>query len=281
MVEPDFICIGAPKCGTNYLAAILRTHPNVFLPDGEFGASLNYFTDRYPNGKRGLEWYCSHFAGASDHQIAGEVSPSYFSDPSSASLIAKAFPKVKLLAILRDPAKRAISSFLHDKRQCRVPRNASFTEASRHNEKYLWDSMYHVHLERYFSAFGTARIHVTFLEELSADPQKETTAICEFLDISPPSASVATVKPQNEAFFPRSYALTKTLLGVRNACHRIGLGRVVRFLGHTRIGTAIWALNRRPPERVPESVYSEIRKGFEEENFALARLLRRDDLCWK
>jgi len=31
----DFICIGAPKCATTWLAKTLNEHPDIFMPEKE------------------------------------------------------------------------------------------------------------------------------------------------------------------------------------------------------------------------------------------------------
>ena len=59
--RPDFLVISPPKTGTTWLAANLRCHPQIFVPDikeVKYFSSLLKWLD--------LEWYQSHFLAGSD-----------------------------------------------------------------------------------------------------------------------------------------------------------------------------------------------------------------------
>src|SRR3954447_18864580 len=81
---PDFVIIGAPKCGTTSLFTYLAAHPLV-LPST---TKEVHFVDRERNFARGERWYRSWFprrsalvkAGAahgSDRAVCGEATPNY------------------------------------------------------------------------------------------------------------------------------------------------------------------------------------------------------------
>ena len=52
---PDFIIIGAQKCGTSTLFSHLRKHPDIHLPKKK---QLLFFDENY---SKGLEWYLNFF----------------------------------------------------------------------------------------------------------------------------------------------------------------------------------------------------------------------------
>ena len=52
---PDFIIIGAQKCGTSTLFDHLRKHPDIRLPKMK---ELNFFTENFTMG---LDWYLRFF----------------------------------------------------------------------------------------------------------------------------------------------------------------------------------------------------------------------------
>jgi len=54
---PDFLIIGAPKCGTSWLSHALRRQPGIFVVPDE----IEYFSSRVD---RPLDWYLAQFRNA-------------------------------------------------------------------------------------------------------------------------------------------------------------------------------------------------------------------------
>jgi hypothetical protein len=114
-VWPDFLIIGARRCGTTSLYNYLTGHPCV-LP--ALKKEVCYFNDHY---ERGESWYRGHFPTAAEKWLAegrlgrqvitGEASPSYLSDPYLPERVYRLVPDVKLLAIIRNPIDAAYSAY--------------------------------------------------------------------------------------------------------------------------------------------------------------------------
>lgn len=117
---PDYLIVGAQRCGTTSLYKTLIQHPSV-LPAG-LHKGIHYFDTNYD---RGFDWYRSHFptAAAARHRarlsgeptITGEASPYYMFHPLAAERIARDLPGVRLLVLLRDPVERAYSAYTHER----------------------------------------------------------------------------------------------------------------------------------------------------------------------
>lgn len=122
----DFLVIGAPKAGTTSLHEYMRTHPGLQLPE----AKEHPFFNRDSAYEQGWERFSAlAFRDPPGGRLRGMVSPHYLGGPVSwaeetvraapdvpahqiiASRIAETFPGVKLVAILREPVERAISSY--------------------------------------------------------------------------------------------------------------------------------------------------------------------------
>src|SRR5215213_38705 len=93
---PDFLIIGAQKCGTTALYDTLVQHPSV-LP--AYQKEVHYF-DRYYN--KGVLWYKANMPSKSAKRvaaakglkpIAGEAAPSYIYHPLSAQRVKDLLPK--------------------------------------------------------------------------------------------------------------------------------------------------------------------------------------------
>jgi hypothetical protein len=125
LVRLDFLGIGAQKAGTTSVHEYLRTHPELFLPEVK---EQPFFTvdAAYEQGWDSFARVAFH--GAPAGRRYGKITPHYMSGPvawSDATAAAKAgpasavtarriselFPDVKLIAMLRDPVERAISSY--------------------------------------------------------------------------------------------------------------------------------------------------------------------------
>jgi hypothetical protein len=113
-VLPDFLIIGAQRCGTTSLFNYLRTHPDVrpaIIKEVQFFS--RYWT-------RGTGWYRAHFplgSPAADRwwpdRLTFEATPSYLFHPLAAERAAQVIPQAKLLVLLRDPVERAWSHYRH------------------------------------------------------------------------------------------------------------------------------------------------------------------------
>jgi hypothetical protein len=85
---PDFVGVGVQKCGTTWVAARLREHPDVFFDEKE----ISFFTNHF---YRGYDWYHGLFTGR-DGKVAGEWSPNYFISPRPRSPQVEHYPRWSL-----------------------------------------------------------------------------------------------------------------------------------------------------------------------------------------
>ena len=128
---PDFLIVGAQKCGTSTLAAHLSQHPRLLPPSTK---EVHFFDQTYG---RGLDWYKAHFrrVDAADRLsrrtgascLTFEATPYYIFHPAIAERIAQCLPKAKIIIMLRDPVDRAYSHYQHEKSRGYEP--LSFEEA--------------------------------------------------------------------------------------------------------------------------------------------------------
>ena len=107
-VRPDFMIIGAMKCGTTTLFNYLASHPET-----------NACIDKEPeyfgtNWDQGPEWYASLFK--QKEGLTFEASTSYTRYPSRLHIperIKKTAPDCKLIYIIRNPVERIVSQLQH------------------------------------------------------------------------------------------------------------------------------------------------------------------------
>ncbi len=188
--RPDFLVISPPKTGSTWLAANLRLHPQVFVPDIK---EVKYFSSFH----RWLDlgWYLDHFAPA-DGRSKGEASPSYAILPvERIRLVRRLFPDVKLIFLMREPVGRAWSHARHNHRYgeanfaARVPEGAPVADDQwRANFTHDWpfsSGDYLGQLRRWSSVYPREQMFVGFYESIARDPAALLRDIFSFLGVNP------------------------------------------------------------------------------------------------
>lgn len=118
MNSPDFLIIGAQKCGTSWLHRQLRQHPGVFMPpdkDAPF-----FFNDDDE-----IQYFLRRFTDAPAGSLIGDACASYFwtrhtgpypstfNKDISSAIRQHLGDNMKLIVLLKDPIQRSISAYLH------------------------------------------------------------------------------------------------------------------------------------------------------------------------
>ena len=117
---PDFLVIGAQRCGTSSLYTYLGRHPRV-IPS--LRKEVEYLSTRFGEGEN---WYRAHFPLqarlVASRIMRGnpaqtfEATPDYLLDPRAPRRAAELLPGVRILVLLRDPVERAYSQYMHNRR---------------------------------------------------------------------------------------------------------------------------------------------------------------------
>ena len=254
MTLPNFLLIGAQKCGTTWLAAMLAQHPDIFSPEIK---ELHFFDlkDRYAQG---LGWYEDQFHDYQGEKRIGEATPNYLgitcpvpsdacdelaslgidgatmanpypnTQDDIAPLAHACVPDAKLIVLLRNPVDRAISSYFHQIRMRRVPPARRIIEACPEH-CILSMGFYYTHLQRWLKHFARERILVLFYEEhVRKNTREALTLAFEHLDVAsdfePASLDRAFNERSSDPFmFARFYApmAARWAFRIAPALHRL------------------------------------------------------------
>lgn len=183
--SPDFIIIGAGKCGTTSLHRYINEHPDIYLcPIKE----TYFFIEESIRRKRKSfgaisdpKDYYALFENAPEKSVIGEISTNYYAYPASAKIIHDALPHTKIIAILRDPANRAFSSYQmrvrggHEKRE--------FDSIIAEDNRHVIRGFYYRQLLPYFELFDREQIKILFFEDLCRDSVKFVQDLFEYLGV--------------------------------------------------------------------------------------------------
>lgn len=165
--SPSFIVIGAMKAASSWLHGCLIRHPELAGPltDKEL-----HFFDEPSNYRKGLEWYRSRFPDLPGRGV-GESTPAYIHTPGVHRKIYDAFPRVKILASLRDPADRAFSHYRYSLFAAgRLSIYPTFEEALNSADELLDFGRYGAHLSRWLTLFPREQVHLVLYDDIKSDP---------------------------------------------------------------------------------------------------------------
>jgi hypothetical protein len=294
---PTFLVIGAAKSGTTALWTYLRQHPDVFMPAFKEPQFFAFAEGKRPEfgGPRATigraitsrDAYEALFAEAGDAMAVGEASNLYLYVEDAPQRIARALPDVRLLAILRQPADRAFSSYQHLKRQGREPaptfEAALALEGDRIREGwgFLWRyrdlGYYGRQLQRYVDQVPRERLMVHLYEDFVSDPQATLRRTFEFIGVDPSFRPDLSVRP-NRGGVPRP-GWRGAVLSRRNPLRRM-VAKVVpsRARRQARAAADRRALAR---EAIDPATRARLTDDFAEDIAALETLLQRDLGAWR
>lgn len=199
---PDFLIIGAYKCGTTSLVEYLGQHSQVYLPWLQEPNYFAYATDAASSSPkpevdwesiyrrhraRTMEQYLALFEDAPPGAVVGECSPEYMRSEHASGRIRQTLPKVKLLALLRNPVDRAYSdyqAFVRDSIE-REP----FEQAIRRpygvepGHQYVATGFFGAQLTPYFESFPSDQIKVLLMDDLQRDGAGLLQEVCAWLGV--------------------------------------------------------------------------------------------------
>lgn len=199
---PNFLIIGAARSGTTYLKNVLEQHPDIYMGyEGAYTGDIHFFNTSHPakNWDKGLNWYERFFDGRKDERAVGQKSSLYLDDPEAPKLIKQILgDEIKLIAILRNPIKRAYSSYWYQIED--FPVNTRFLEACaleknnqlKHKPFLHRPGFYYEHLINYLKYFNKEQLLFLILDYVKKNPLGEIKRVYRFLDI-------------DDAFIPENY----------------------------------------------------------------------------
>jgi hypothetical protein len=248
---PNFFIAGAPKAGTTSLYHYLDQHPHIYMsPIKEpcyFASELrpenvgeelqeqvrtsmrelrNYLDGPMTSKRFGgfvTEWtdYLRLFQNVRQETAIGEASVCYLWSRTAARHIVSRIPEGKIILMLRDPADRAFSQYLHVLSQGAVRVSfREYFELSLHSESkqfgnvypFLEYGQYYEQVKRYQQVFPEKNIRIYFYEDYRRDPMTILRQIFRFLSVDAtfsPDMSQRHLEPRVPRFITASYWMKK------------------------------------------------------------------------
>lgn len=296
MTLPNFLVVGAAKSGTTAIYHYLKQHPQVYMgPTKE----TNFFAfegqEVHFNGPgdekisetaiTDLDAYKKQFANVSGEIAIGEASPWYLYSDRSAENIHRHIPDAKLITVLRNPAKRAFSSYLHvarDGRERLTFEEGLFAEEERIEQgwEFIWHyrrtGYYAAQIQRLLDTFPPEQVRVYLYDDLLAQPMDFLRDVYVFLGVDPDFVVDTSLRP-NATGLPRNRLLGKLLLRpnpLRSTIKSL-LPRELRYNLGQRLNQRL--IKKPRPSR---ETYGKLLDGYRDDIRDLQKLVGRDLSVW-
>jgi tetratricopeptide (TPR) repeat protein len=226
--EPNFLIIGVAKCGTTALYNYISQHPQVLAAIEKEPQYLSSLVPKITRIKQQEDWselnserdfYLAHFPPRPEGNqfITGEASISNW-DPKVEKIVYNWFPNIKLIAILRNPIKRAISlynySIKHRKQSLQETINSELSflqgiedygqvldDDSIRQPRHLGEGLYVYYLERWMKLFPKEQFLILTNEDLAQNPAGVMKQTFDFLAL--PDHDAMNYTPRNVGHYPK------------------------------------------------------------------------------
>ncbi len=219
--KPNFLILGAAKCGTTSLYYYLSQHPDVYMSDPK---EPFFFEAEYD---KGMEYYWKkYFSGWHGEKAVGEARHRNLYLPYVAPRIKESIPDAKLIVVVRNPVDRAYSHWWHWYSRNEEPlsfedaiymdlkriesgitfegeegarlwsRNLNPKTGKTKFRTYIDSGYYAQQIKRYLNLFPESHIKVIFLEDLQHNPQFVVSEVWKFIGVDP-EYTLKDLMPQN------------------------------------------------------------------------------------
>lgn len=303
---PDFFIVGHFKSGTSSLYEMLRSHPQIFMPDakeprylaGDMRARYRY--RRGPDYPETFEQYVTLFSPASPNQLVGEASAGYLWSQTAASNIAELCPDARIIAILREPTEfirsfhiQLLQSHIESKtdlrkalalenarrRGRRIPFRSHLPQLLQYSEQVRYVEQ----LRRYHAHFPRERVLVLVYDDFRQDNDGVVRRVLRFLDVDD-----AQPIESSEVKVTRRYVRSQLLddatywlpRGQGAAAGRVAKAAIKSITSRRQRRAAVklvrGRLVLREPAPADQALMGELRARFKPEVVALSDYLGRD-----
>lgn len=298
---PNFFIVGHPKSGTTALYEMLRSHPEIYMPDEK---EPQFFTTEKQLYRftplLSLDGYLSLFSDARSDQRAGEASVLYLWSDMAARRIAQVQPAARIISIIREP-----TSFLRSLHLQYVQghleyetdfRKALALEEDRRNgvhdprslacspEMLVYSDYvrYVDQLRRYQAEFPAHQMMTIVYDDFRSDGEGSTRAVLRFLGVdgSAPLPSVEA-NPTVRVRYPGLNRAVRSVYKGQSRISRVAKSGIKAVVPSTRLRRMAIEKTQQQliygqPREPDEQLTRELRERFKPEIVALSEYLDRD-----
>lgn len=294
MKLPNYIVIGASKCGTKSLYYYLLDHPDIFLPRDR--SEVSFFADGAAREDMiTFDDYKELYSAADARKPAAilDISTPYLYDEQAPNRIRQCLGEdLKFIAFIRNPVHMVFSLWLqmvHGGYESLSFSEALVQESSRMNDEdfkknclgwppnyfYYSRACYTDQLMRYIDVFGKEKLKVYIFEEFFASGLPQWPAFLSFLGVDPRYCPADLGRVFNPGGTERFTFITRGL--TRKSFVKSAVARFIPESKRPYLRRLLHDFNKKPYRRTKEDeqAMNELRERFGPELRRLEKLLGR------
>lgn len=286
---PNFLVLGAQKCGTTSIHNYLSAHPDIFLPKQK---ETKYFVDEDEYSK-GIDYYSNaYFSDWNGEKAIGEVDPDYLYFKNTYSRIVGDLGKPKLIFLFRNPIDRAFSHYLMTYR--RNLEKLDFDDAISMEDKrisegyyenfhysYVNRGLYFSQVKRYLEYWDISDMHFVISEKLRSNPKEEIRKCLNFIDVNSDFVPSNINRVHHAATVPKSFKLMN-LVQKDNVIKRAAKLLVPKLSWREAIRRKIFNWNQTESINltISDNAIDRLAEIYKDENRKLSNLTNCDLSVW-
>lgn len=212
------IIIGAGRSGTTSLVGYLKQHPDINFSSIK---EVTYFSVA-EHFKRGVEYFHSFFENKKG--LLSTSDTYLLMDLTAPERIFNYNPNIKLIVILREPAKRSFSNYQYAVSNGYLSNSISFIESQKLEKNHIltkdvvfqnnhcsfYGSLYHYHLNNWLKYFKKEQLFICTTSQLNHEPKETLNKLFQFLNLS--SFEVQELTAKNKASGVKNKGLNSFLV---------------------------------------------------------------------
>lgn len=289
MALPNFLIVGAPKCGTTSLYHYLKQHHDVYMPELK---EPHFFID-WKKSVKTLEDYKALFAKRQSEKAIGEASTGYLYCESAPNKIKTLVPGVKIIIMLRNPADMVFSLWRHNHRKHHDRlyfKEALNKEHLRMNDPHLhmkhgtWHAnfyyfhraLYYNQVKRYIDTFGRDNVLTILFEDFRNNTLGTCRRVYEFLEVDP--CFIPKIEVHNEGVERRSRHFHELINQPPEPLALLGKMLPEKLAKNTK--ALLSRLNRKPAPIFEKSHRQELLNAYRSDINKLGTLIGKDLSFW-
>jgi len=214
---PDFIIIGAMKCGTTVLWRNLDMHPGVSMGKNwddpkKTSTEIRFWNNGGPHHTwktKGVEWYKTLFSG----DCCGEKSANYIESNDAFKRMRDYIPNVKLVLCIRNPVNRAYSEYQMQRHTAPRKHTRGFDAAVNDKGYRKRGRYYELISNNVLPYFPKEQLYCVIQERMYKNTQKEIDKLSDFLGVERALVPVNIVDSKDRDKKMKSYRKWQTKYG--------------------------------------------------------------------
>ena len=268
--------IGAARSGTSWLDRVLRSHPDIYLPERR--KEVDFFNKYYD---RGIEWYQEFFPSperAFKYRKIGEISPDYLYYEDVPLRINEHLPDCQFILLLRNPVDRAYSHYGFLVRELNEQR--TFRQLCDQAPEVFIRGLYHQQLQRYLRYFPLEKFLILIYEHTMSNPEQALSKLADFLSVDASKFDRTLIEQRVNASslvrFPRARLLARRFRNFLRQNDLDWVWNVAKASGMERIFEKPGTI-----PRIDSDVRADMISKYESDITALEELIGIDLSVWR